>query len=340
MSPDLLLKLVAIPVMLLVVHSVTASDTDQSLSQLAVSVQYEALRDVAGTTYEESFYSTKKSEEGLAANLNRDSNYATSVSYFDYVAGEDRAKEQLLARLADGSDSSILNMTLGGGIEGYTDVLVAGGTLIEEDGTFFENALWGDAGASGSYFSGLGDLSNKGGGATAACKPYAQIQKVQSQLTASEQSTAMGGSLAGDTKAKDKLIDPNVAKNFGKVSSSKGSPSSDLSVLELINVVDSVQQPLKAEMAIAETANLDQCFIAQAKIVFDLGQVAIAPIKQMPNLAYYNYFFSTTEAKVNLEDGSANFFLFRDTETSPEKAEKRKQLIQAARGEIKKWNAF
>lgn len=346
MSLDLLVKLTAIPLMLWLVHNVTASKTDQSLSELAVSVQYEALRDVAGTTYEESFYNADKSEEGLESNANDSSGYATRVSYFDYVAGEELAREQLLSQLSDAeaNDLSIIDVSFSEGIEGYIDVLVAGGALIEEDGTFFENALWGRAGGdAGSYFSGLsgfGEVADGGKTARAGCKPYAQIQKLQSQLAA-EQAPGVLGAKGETGQAQDKLVDLDAPLGTrGGTPPSPGSQDADLGVTELLNAVDALGRPVTATPAIAAAAPLDKCFIAQAGTVFDFQQAAIAPTKQMPNLAYYDYFFSTTETKANIEDGSANFFLFRKTEPSPEQTEKRRQLFESARQQVSKWNAF
>ena len=341
MSPDLLLKLIAIPVALSLVYSMTAAETDQSLSQLAVSVQYEALRDVAGTTYEESFYSADKSEEGLEANINDVSGYSTRVSYFDYAEGADLAREQLIAQLAGDSDNalSILDTSFTEGIDGYIDVLIAGGTLIEEDGSFFENALWGEAGVSaGSYFSGLLGFNSTGDNVTTAyCQPYSQIQKIQARLKTEKSNRSTLSSINKENDVNKKLVDP---KNLNPLSPLNSDQSSELEVADLVDAVATAQQSPSVETAIAETDALDECFIAQTKAVFDLEQIAITPIKQMPNLAYYNYFYSTTEDKVNIEDGSASFFLFRNTKPSPEDIERRERLYQTARQTVSKWNVF
>jgi hypothetical protein len=342
MSPDLLAKLIAIPVMLSFVHLLTAAQTDQSLDQLAVSVQYEALRDVAGTTYEESFYNADKSEEGLEANAFDVTGYATPVNYFDYTSAEDSAKEQLLAQIAEGqgNDLSILDMSFSEGINGYIDVLVAGGSLIEEDGSFFENALWGEAGGNGgNYFSGLSNfdgLTGKNTMASSSCQPYAQIQKIQARLK-SEQTDSALNSMGGETDKNKKLVEQN---NLSTPSLSKDAQALDLGVSELIDAVTTAQQSSDVKMAIAKMPNLDECFIAQVKTVFNSEEVTIAPVKQMPNLAYYNYFFSTTETKANIEDGSASYFLFRRSEVSDAKIEERKQRFESARENISKWNAF
>ncbi|MEB3160868.1 MAG: hypothetical protein VKL20_05360 [Synechocystis sp.] len=341
MSPDLLLKLIAIPAMLYLVNLITGAKADQSLSELAVSVQYEALRDVAGTTYEESFYSADQSEEGLEANINDGAGYATRVSYFDYADGIDLARERLIAQLADDSSSfSILDASFTEGIDGYIDVLIAGGTLIEEDGSFFENALWGEAGTgAGSYFSGLSGFNLTGGAETTSstCRPYDQIQKVQSRLKAQRSNLSELNPLEKGSDINQKLVDPD---NLNPLSSSEQTQSPELDMADLVDAVATAQQSSGTEMAIAKTDGLNECFIAKAKTVFDAEQIAIAPIKQMPNLAYYDYFYSTTKNKVNIEDGSASFFLFRNTEPSPEDVERRRQLYQTARQQVSKWNAF
>ena len=342
MSPDLLIKLIAVPVMLWLVHNVTAAKTDQSLSELAVSVQYEALRDVAETTYAESFYSGEKSEEGLEADAFGVTGYAAPVSYFDYASAEDSAREQLLAQLADGegNDLSILDTSFTEGIDGYGEVLIAGGALIEEDGSFFENALWGEAGAGGgSYFSGLSGFGNLTGenaiASSSSCQPYSRIQKIQASLMTSEQSNSASNSMGGKTDGNNKLVDPN---NLDEPSLLKDAQTSDLGVSELISAVTTAQQAPTVETEIANTSTSDECFIAQVKTVFNSELVAIAPVKQMPNLTYYNYFFSTTEAKANIEDGSASYFLFNKSEPSEAKTEKRKQRFQTAREG--RWSAY
>ncbi|MFM1843020.1 MAG: hypothetical protein RLZZ490_1760 [Cyanobacteriota bacterium] len=341
MSADLLLKLITIPAMLYFVNFVTGAKTDQSLSKLAVSVQYEALRDVAGTTYEESFYSPERSEEGLESDANNESGYATRVSYFDYVDGVDLAKEQLIARLSEGNNNalSILDTSFTEGIDGYIDVLVADGMLIEEDGSFFENALWGETGVSAENFSGLSGFDVAGGMDTgsAACKPYAEIQKIQSRLKAEDSTLSQLDSMDKGSKISKRLVDPD---NVNPMSPSPQSQSPELDMADLVNIVTTAQQSPDVATAIAKTEALDDCFIAQAKTVFNSEQTAIIPIKQMPNLAYYDYFYSTPNNKVNIEDGSASFFLFRKSESSPEDIERRRQIYQTARQQVSKWNAF
>lgn len=337
MSLDLFVKLITIPLMLVLVHNITAAKTDQSLDQLAVSVQYEALRDVAGTTYEESFYDpSKESEDGLEANGNDGLAYAMPTSYFDYAGAEDLAREQLLSQLDENAnnDLSILDTNFTENIDGYINVLIAGGRYIEEDGSFFENALWGDSAASdGSYFSGLsgfGELkqSNADSGPL-RCRPYASIQRAQSQLKAALSDTdQFGNGTASNTK--DKLIDPAKIDNVQSV------PMQNVEVRDLVGAVYTAQQSLVANAA---DSALDQCFIAQAKTVIDQDGIAFAPVKQMPNLAYYNYFFSNTDKTIDISADSSKFFLFRKDETV-NNSEKRDQLMKTARENIGKWNAF
>jgi hypothetical protein len=332
----------AIPLMLSLAHSLTAAEKDQSLDQLAVSVQYEALRDVAGTTYEESFYNADKSEEGLEANTFDVSGYTAPVSYFDYTSAEALAKEQLLAQLADGQGNnlSIIDTSFTDGIEGYAEVLISGGALIEEDGSFFENALWGETGGiDNNYFSGLSgfeDWTGRNTMASSSCQPYAQIQKIQARLKSGQSYSALN-STHGKTNKNNRLVNPNDPNN---PSLAQNTQTPDLAVTELLSAVTTAQQSSGVETAIAKAPNLNECFIAQVKTVFNAEQMAIAPVKQMPNLTYYNYFFSTTETKANIENGSASYFLFRKSKPSDDQTEKRQQLFQAARQSVSKWSTF
>jgi hypothetical protein len=344
MSPDLLIKLIVIPVAApVIIYTLVASEPNQSAQKIDVSAQYNAGRGVTGSTNGNSLYNADRSEAGLRANANQSSKRASRVSYFDYLPALDLGKGSLLSRLAEGKGHklSIVGTSLDQGLDGYTDETIAGGTLAEDSREGGENTAGKDPGTKdGGYFSGLSGLDNftdHGQVASLSCQPYAQIQATQSRSKSEQSNNSALGFRGEGLETSKKLVD---SQNFNTLSPLNQTQSSELNVADLVDAVTIAKQPPNLKGAIAKTGALNDCFILQAKTVLDLKQLAIAPIKQMPNLAYHNYLYSATESPTNIGDESARFFLFRQTESSPEDIEKRQRLYQIARQSVSKWNAF
>jgi hypothetical protein len=233
MSLDLLVKIIVLPASLYWVHVITATQTHQSLSPWAVSVQYEAIRNLGGqTSAADVSFPVRPSEEGLEVNILHAAGKVTVVGDCDFARAVSFSPGQSLALLGPHPD----------GVNPLT--------------------LLGES-------------------------PHANRYAFPS-LTA--------------------VTNPQIFPNQDK--------------------------------AIAPNLRLDNCFMARSKMALGLDDSAIKPIRQMPNLAYYDYASSTDQTMVNIEDDSATFFLFRETQLTAEKAEKRQQIMQSARKNINQWNAF
>ncbi len=334
-------------------HLIAGTEKDQSLSELATSVQYQALRNVADTEYQRSEFNS--SEDGLeASNFELGGgNYQAPIVYFDVagIGGEDGLRAQMfLAKLEESRrlGFSIIDDSIALGIEGYEEVLIRGGEAIEEDGTFFEQALWSDEFKGDTFAPGLaglvaGNLGNIAGGECVNPTGSVVIAAAASgrQPGISDSDTIQ--SEIGTSRLGSRLVDPNqdVAQQVGD---DNVSPVLAAESEELVKTVTNAKLSLAEVYDIGLSQPIDQCFIVRASSTLEIN-TAFSPVKSLPNLEYHDFFFASKEeseaAAIALNDESANYFFTRDgNENNRITEEKRLELLTQAKKAKKKWGIY